>query len=189
MNIEELISEINGYLIKTFKEIDVWFSKDESLREYKPRSGGWSINQILEHISLTNHFLLILIEKGANKALANAHNLNLQEELSNYNFHREKLEEVGRHQSFAWVRPEHMDPKGLKTLEEVRQTLSDQLDKCLDVLNRLPHGEGVLYKTTMTVNDLGKLDVYEYIYFLAQHGYRHIMQMQKVEQEYSEAYA
>jgi hypothetical protein len=31
----------------------------------------------------------------------------------------------------------------------------------------------------MTVNELGKIDVYEYIYFLGQHGQRHIIQMQK----------
>lgn len=36
----------------------------------------------------------------------------------------------------------------------------------------------------MTVNNLGKIDVYEYIYFLAQHGRRHLTQMQKNEEEY-----
>jgi hypothetical protein len=29
----------------------------------------------------------------------------------------------------------------------------------------------------MTVNGLGKIDVYEYIYFLARHAQRHITQM------------
>ncbi|MBN8787104.1 MAG: hypothetical protein J0I84_08435 [Terrimonas sp.] len=48
----------------------------------------------------------------------------------------------------------------------------------------MKNGEGVLYKTTMTVNDLGKIDVYEYIYFLAQHGQRHVTQMEKNEAEF-----
>jgi hypothetical protein len=186
MIIESLISEIKDHLHKTFSEIDTWFFKEASLREYKPKSGGWSINEILEHIALTSHFLLILIEKGSRKALANTLNLNLEEELKNYNFHRDKIEEVGRHESFAWIRPEHMDPKGIRSLEEIRQQLKDQLNQCLDVLQKLPHGEGVLSRTTMTVNDLGKIDVYEFIYFLSQHGQRHISQMEKVESEYFE---
>jgi hypothetical protein len=44
----------------------------------------------------------------------------------------------------------------------------------------------VLHKTTMTVNDLGKIDVYEYIHFLAQHGQRHLAQMQKKQAEYDQ---
>ena len=185
-DIISLITEIRNHLRITFSEIDGWFDKDASLMGYKPDSGGWSINEILEHIALTSHFLLILIEKGSRKALANTLNLNLEEELNNYNFHRDKIEEVGRHESFAWVRPEHMDPKGERSLEEIRQQLKDQLNQCLEVLSKLPNGEGVLSKTTMTVNDLGKIDVYEFIYFLSQHGQRHISQMEKVEIEYTE---
>jgi hypothetical protein len=184
MKIDVLIPEIKNYLAKTFDEIDTWFNRNERLREYEPKNGGWSINQILEHIGLTNHFLLILIEKGTKKALTNPHNLNLEEELRNYNFHRTKLDEVGQHSSFAWIRPEHMEPKGEKSPEEVRRELREKLQQCFSVLDRLPNGEGVLSKTTMTVNDLGKIDVYEYLYFLAQHGQRHITQMKKVQQEY-----
>ena len=36
----------------------------------------------------------------------------------------------------------------------------------------------------MTVNDLGKIDVYQYLYFLAQHAKRHVGQMEKVEAEF-----
>jgi hypothetical protein len=48
----------------------------------------------------------------------------------------------------------------------------------------MPNGEGILYKTTMSVNDLGKIDVYQYIYFLAQHAKRHLAQMERNEQAY-----
>lgn len=77
-----------------------------------------------------------------------------------------------------------MEPTGQKTHVEVRQQLKEQLRLCIDYLDRLRNGEGVLCKTTMTVNNLGKIDVYEYIYFLAQHGQRHITQMVKNEIEY-----
>jgi hypothetical protein len=185
MDIKIIISEIKDFLDSTFNDIDLWFDKEADLKSYKPKNGGWTIDQILEHIGLTNHFLLILIEKGTNKALANISKLDINEELKNYVSHRDKLTEVGLHKSFNWIRPEHMEPKAEKTLVQVRQQLKEQVKQCFDNLDKLKNGEGVLYKTTMTVNDLGKIDVYEYIYFLAQHGQRHITQMIKNEIEYN----
>jgi hypothetical protein len=187
MNIQTIISDIKSLLVASFSAIDKWFDKDADLRNYKPVNGGWTINEILEHIGLTNHFLLILIDKGTNKALQNIHKLDLEVELQNHVFHWDKLTEIGLHQSFNWIRPEHMEPKGDKSLNEVRQQLKDQVSPSLNNLDKLKNGEGILYKTTMTVNDLGKIDVYEYIYFLAQHGKRHVTQMQKNEAEYKSA--
>ena len=185
MDIQPLITEIKNSLDTTFNHIDLWFDKAAELRQYQPDNGGWTIDQILEHIGLTNHFLLILIDKGTNKAFANASKLDVNEALKSYVFHRDKLTEVGLHQSFSWIRPEHMEPRGEKKLYEVRVQLKDQVKQCLGYLDTLRHGEGILYKTTMTVNNLGKIDVYEYLYFLAQHGLRHIMQMEKNELEFS----
>ncbi|MCW3070550.1 MAG: hypothetical protein JWO44_440 [Bacteroidetes bacterium] len=185
-DIKNLITEIRTFLNKTFGDIDLWFDKAGEEHDYKPAGGGWSISQVLEHIALTNHFLLILVEKGTGKALNNVNKLDLQEELKSYEFHRDKLTEVGLHRSFDWIRPEHMEPKGEKTPAEVREQLKMQLRQCHSYLDKLKDGEGVLYKTTMSVNGLGKIDVYEYIYFLAQHGQRHITQMLKAENEYLE---
>jgi predicted transcriptional regulator YdeE len=182
--ITKMITEITVLLNDTFGQIDLWFEKDAALRNYRPKNGGWSIAQILEHIGLTNHFLLILIDKGTNKALLNPHKLDLEDTLKNYTFHRDKLREIGLHKSFDWIRPEHMEPNGEKTLDDVKQQLKSQLGQCLEALDKLQNGEGVLYKTTMSVNDLGKIDVYEYIYFLAQHGQRHLTQMAKNEREF-----
>jgi len=184
MDIKEIIKEIKDFLNSTFEKVDLWFDKEAELRSYKPKSGGWTINQILEHIGLTNYYLLILIDKGTKKALSNINNLDLQEELKGYEFHRKKLTEVGLHKSFNWIRPEHMEPKAEKNIQQVRQQIKEQVLQCLDTLEKLKNGEGVLYKTTMTVNNLGKIDVYEYIYFLAQHGQRHITQMEKNEIEF-----
>ncbi|GGH61142.1 hypothetical protein HNQ91_001003 [Filimonas zeae] len=184
MKIEAVIADIRTFLTQTFSAIDTWFDKEEAIRAYKPVNGGWTTNEILEHIGLTNHFLLILIDKGTSKALQNIHKLNLAAELENYTFHRDKLEEVGKHLSFTWIRPEHMEPTGIKPLQEVRSLLKAQVEQCLNNLDKMKNGEGVLYKTTMTVNGLGKIDVYEYIYFLAQHGQRHVTQMEKNETEF-----
>jgi hypothetical protein len=184
MDVKDIIIEIRHFLNETFESIDHWFDKPKELRNYKPQNAGWTINEILEHIGLTNFFLLILIEKGTKKALQNVNKLDIQEELKTYTFHRDKLSEIGLHKSFHWIRPEHMEPKGEKTLLEVRQQLKEQLQQCLGYLDALKDGEGILYKTKMSVNDLGKIDVYEYIFFLAQHGQRHITQMTKNENEF-----
>lgn len=187
MEILDLLIEIKQYLTTTFREIDLWFDKEQETRQYKPQDNGWTIDEILEHIALTNYFLLILIDKGTNKALQNVSKLNLEQELKAYNFHRDKLTEVGLHKSFNWARPEHMEPKGERTLTEIRQQLKSQSKQCFECLDKLKNGEGVLYKTTMSVNELGKIDVYEYIYFLAQHGQRHLTQMMKNEIEFSKS--
>ncbi len=47
----------------------------------------------------------------------------------------------------------------------------------------MKNGEGLICKTTMTVNELGKINVYEYIYFLSLHAQRHITQMKNNELE------
>ena len=77
-----------------------------------------------------------------------------------------------------------MEPTGAKTSPEVKTQLAAQMLQCQSALAEMPNGEGILYKTTMTVNELGKIDVYEYIYFLAMHAQRHVEQMEKIEQEW-----
>jgi hypothetical protein len=67
MDIKDIIIEIRNHLVDTFGHIDTWFDRKFELRDYKPKNGGWTIDQILEHIGLTNHFLLILIEKVLKK--------------------------------------------------------------------------------------------------------------------------
>jgi DNA-binding Lrp family transcriptional regulator len=85
-----------------------------------------------------------------------------------------------------WNRPEHMIPTGTMSLNEISKNLNSQKNQCLNYLDEMPNGEGVLYRTTMTVNQLGKIDVYQYIYFLAMHITRHLMQMEKIEREFYE---
>jgi hypothetical protein len=184
MDIEKIIVTIKSELHTIFQAVDSWFEKPSNVVKYNPKAGGWSIELILEHVYLTSHFLLILIDKASNKALKNIHNFNLEEELKNYQFESELLMEVGKHLSFKWIRPEHMEPKGGMCGNELRKRIKEQVERCFHHLELLKNGEGVLYKTTMTVNNIGKLDVYQYIFFLALHAKRHITQMEKVESEY-----
>jgi hypothetical protein len=68
-------------------------------------------------------------------------------------------------------------------LTEIRELLSQQYHQCLNYLDLMKNGKGLLCKTTMTVNKLGKINVYEYIYFLSLHAQRHLIQMKNIELE------
>ena len=184
MNLKGYIQAIQLHLIQTHQQVLRWFEEEETILNYKPGDGGWTSAQILEHIALTSHYLFILIDKAAKKTLKNIQNLVLQEELQSFDFALNKLEAIGKHKSFDWIRPEHMEPSGEFTPEEVKDMLINQLRKSLNHLEDLKNGEGLLYKTTMTVNNLGKINVYEYIYFLSKHAERHLTQMEENKEEF-----
>ena len=70
-------------------------------------------------------------------------------------------------------------------VEPAADEIRDQLNRCLIHLEMLQNGEGLLVKTTMNVNGLGKLDVYQYIYFLALHVRRHLQQLEGIREDYN----
>jgi hypothetical protein len=183
MDIFRFIQDIKTHLKLSFDEVDRWFDKDNETLNYQPSNGGWTVHQILEHIYLTNFYLLILIEKGSKKAMRNYLNLDLNLEIKNYSFNQEKFEKIGEYGAFEWIRPEHMEPKGELNLTEIRSLIAQQYHQCLNYLDLMKNGEGLLCKTTMTVNELGKINVYEYIYFLSLHAQRHLTQMKNNELE------
>jgi hypothetical protein len=178
--ITDIITKIRTDMTDIFREVDEWFDVPDDLMSYTPANGRWNIGQILEHISLTNHFLLILIRKGVEGSLQRSTTTDYSGLLADYYLDWEKLKMIGSHQSFSWHRPDHMEPTGNVPMADVRNKIQIQYDQCMSYLDQLDKGQGVLYKTMMTVNDLGKIDVYHYIYFLAQHAKRHITQMLKI---------
>jgi hypothetical protein len=134
---------------------------------------------------LTNHFLLLIIENSTEKALMKCA-LALQSSFfpDNYTLGNKALHEIADPAAFPWQRPEHHQPTGARIPHEIRCSIRDHLEQCLITLERLPNGEGVLHQAGMSVNNLGKLDVYQYVYFLMLHVQRHLRQMEKVEDEY-----
>ncbi|MFD2784717.1 DinB family protein [Hymenobacter rubripertinctus] len=107
-----------------------------------PRERGWTADEILEHVGLTNHFLLILIQKAARKALKNSAGTDLGIAVAQYAFQLEKLQDISQPRAFSWVRPEHMEPTGTCPLAETRVQLRRQEAECLGLLAELPNGEG-----------------------------------------------
>jgi len=186
MNLKSYLQAIQIHLIETHRNVIEWFNENDEVKSYKPNDGGWSISEILEHIALTSHFLLVLIDKGSKKALKNINELSIDELLKSEKLNLEKIDRIGIHKSFDWIRPEHMEPTGEKEDQEIIDQLISQMTRCLNQLETLKNGEGLRYKTTMTVDGLGKINVYEYIQFLSKHAERHIYQMQENKNELSE---
>ena len=181
--VTDIMNLVEKSLLLNFNRAFAWLEKDAALRSYLPRDGGWSINQVLEHISLTNHFLLRIIQKGTGKAVKRGVKLKPIPLPENYIQRFADMEVIGKHNSFTWVRPEHMVPEG-EDIEVVRAKMQEQLKTCITCLAQLKNGEGFLVTTSMSVNSLGKIDVYQYLYFLAKHIERHITQMELIEKEY-----
>ena len=48
--------------INTHSNIFHWFDIEDEIKNYRPLDKGWTIAEILEHIALTSHFLMILID-------------------------------------------------------------------------------------------------------------------------------
>ena len=179
MNLEAYLQAIQGHLIQTHAQVLGWFEGPDEVKRFRPAPDRWTILEILEHISLTSHFLLKLIDKGAAKAQRNVKGLSLEKELDRFDFDLEKLAIIGQHKAFPWIRPAHMEPTGERSEAAIRKTLIQQLNRCLTHLENLQDGTGLLHQMTMTVHDLGKINVYEFIYFLSKHAERHLDQMRE----------
>jgi hypothetical protein len=78
-----------------------------------------------------------------------------------------------------------MEPTGAP-LANIHTKLQTQHQECLTFLTALAHGEGSLYTVRMSVQNLGKMDMYQWLYFLALHQKRHIAQIEQVFHEWQQ---
>jgi hypothetical protein len=178
-----VIQAVREALLTNFKELDTWFGKESDLLHFKPDTDQWNIREVLEHISLTNYFLLLIINKSTRRALDRKQSAKTIILPADYQEKFDKIDVIGS-RSFGWIRPEHLEPGGMQDMRDVRALLKQQFAQCMYNLSLLKNGEGMLVLTNMSVNHLGKLDIYQYIYFLTKHIERHIRQIHRLEKEY-----
>ena len=153
-------------LNRAFSELDACFALPREKLESRPdRLDAWNIAQHLEHVCLANHFLLLTIQKGCRTARRRAAATPIPEAESDL----ELLAPIASPGAFDWPPPSHMLPTGRAPLSELRARLDGQRELCLRLLGGLLRGEGRLCRIYMSVNGLGKLDMYQWLYFLAQH--------------------
>lgn len=185
MDLNTYLRHISARLIQAHNALIEHTELGEALLNFRVATGSWSIREIIEHVSLTSHFLLIIIDKSAAKSRRKATPEVLVEALKNATFDPDRLNNIGQHRSFAWERPDHMEPTGKPTLTELIDNLVSQRLRCLEHLDDLRDGAGLLHTTTMTVDHLGRLNTYEYIDFLARHMERHLQQIETIRAAHS----
>lgn len=95
---------------------------------------------------------------------------------------------IGDPDAFDWVRPEHMEPTRLKPMSVIRATMAAQRVECLTILDQIRNGEGSLHKVKMSVQSLGKLDMYQWLYFLVQHAKRHTIEIERIRESWQHEY-
>ena len=157
---------------KVFSLLDDCFELSREELDYRPESlDAWNVAEHLEHVCLANHFLLLTIAKGCRIALKRAA---AGAELPGGESDLDLLAEIARPGAFDWDPPAHMLPTGQRQPAEVRAELAGQRHRCLELLQGMAHGEGRLYAIRMSVHGVGRLDMYQWLYFLAQHARYHL---------------
>ena len=127
MSHERTVAAAREAIERSFGELDGWFARPAAERASRPRDGGWTIDQLLEHVTLTTHFLLIIIRKGCAKALKRAA---AGQPAAAGESDLAALAPVGHPDAFAWLRPEHMEPAGADPAA-VRERMRAQRAECL----------------------------------------------------------
>jgi hypothetical protein len=176
MPYQTTLYRVRETLHTTFAKIEPYFELPEEQRDFRPEPDEWSINEILEHITLTSHFLLIVIRNSRVKVLRRAATQPILDGESDL----DALANIGHPDAFPWIRPEHMEPSRDKLIDAVRHTMLEQKRDCFAILDQIANGEGSLHKVRMSVQNLGKLDMYQWLYFLAQHAQRHSIEIERI---------
>ncbi len=169
------ISNVAAALSEVFSGLEQCFDIPRNERLRRPADGGWTIDEILEHVTLVNHYLLLVIRKGCAKAVKRSRHQPVGDGESDL----DELACIADPDAFVWRAPDHMLPGGLRTPEEVHELMLEQKDECLALLDAMGKGEGSLCSVRMSVRNLGKLDMYQWLYFLAMHARRHLRQIEE----------
>lgn len=180
MAYENTIRRITNELNSVFDALNAYFDLSHDIRRFHIAPEAWSIDEILEHITLTNHFLMLTLGRNAKVALRRARTQAVTGEDSDLDL----IVCIGDPDAFAWARPEHMEPTRQVTPDQVRVRLHEQRRECLTILDSVRHGEGSLHTVRMSVQNLGRFDVYQWLYFLVQHAKRHTVEIERIRDAY-----
>lgn len=134
----------------------------------------WTPLQVLEHISLTSEYLLIIIDKLYYKVLK-------QNVLYKDKFDyapRIKIIRDTIHGHKKWENPKHHYPDRNYSLIQIKERFQSQEEKLIEIIEKLRFHEKRNYLRTMSNLEI-KLDCYEWIYFLICHANRHMFILQE----------
>ena len=159
-------------ILKEMQEVFSALRQKSEENEELPRERAWTNAQTLEHVCLVNHFLLLSAKKGVKicDKRASAHLRGNEAATVSLN----EVRVIGIKGSFNWEAPAHMTPSEKPDQELNRVWLDVQQAEITTLLSRLRDGRGLLYRQGMSVAGLGKLDMYQWLYFIIQHARRHV---------------
>lgn len=165
------IAIVRGAIDDSFARLDDLCAQPAEYLHHRPAyADAWSVAEHLEHVSLVNHFLLLTIGKGVATAVRRARTRPVPPGVSDLVL----LAIIADPAAFPWEPPGHMLPTGARPVTEVRALLTSQHGECLGLLERMGAGEGKLCSFRMSVAGRGKLDMYQWLYFLTRHGCWHL---------------
>lgn len=185
MTTDIIIATIRNELIRAISALDSWFDRDDAVMHYRSAAVGCSVRELLEHVMITNRFLLKFVDQGSAKVIVKHDAQEMDILLSNYCLENDTLMENEVYKSFDWGKG-HAVSDGTMSLQEVRSEIREQLDRCLIHLELLDNGHGILYKTGLPVAGSEKLDIYQNIFLLARHVKRQLSQLDKILADYDE---
>jgi hypothetical protein len=178
MNAVRAIEIISNELESAYSYLGALCRKDHDyLKQKLPYDDSWTILEHVEHIYLAGYFLLLTLEKSISKCLKRKKELHYSAEVG----HLEKIKEISTPGLFPWHSPQHMIPNKKLPKAEIERKLQEQAVRLENLLCQVSDGSGTLCKVTMTVHKLGKIDVYQWAYFLTQHAKYHLKYILAIE--------
>lgn len=169
-----------------FGTVDQYFELPENVLVHRLNDSSWSIREVLEHIALANHYLMLTLSKHQDKADRRAKN-SQEVEMSQIDWEHMRL--IGQRGSFVWPHPEHMTPSGKVDSGEVQARIADQKNRLLESLDQMQDGRGLLCSIKMSVQSLGKINLYQWMYFIVLHAQRHVQQIEEIVEHWKEGSA
>lgn len=159
--------------------VDSWFDKEHLLQYQFPQQDK-SIMKIIEEALVFNRYVLQVIERSCKTAIEfSEDNKNrLDEQLNSYNF---LIPSYAFNEQFV-KEEEVMLINSIRDASEIWAELRWQLYTCLNCLEILKKGEGMLYK--VNVDSFGDLDLYQCLYLIALQMKEKIAAIMTLEKEY-----
>jgi len=174
---EPALTRLRAGLGHAFDELLARVEVGAERLDRRPLDGGWTPREVLEHVTLTDRYLLILAEKIAAKARLRA------ARGATWPAHPPRFEHLERlaGRALAWEAPAHMRPGGAVTTDELRARLAEDRRRALALLESAPGGLATLHRIRMSVvgGEDDRLDLYQFLEVLRLHARRHTAQIDR----------
>lgn len=168
------VAALDAELERTFRALRDGCIRDARALARRPHADGWTGLEVLEHVALTDHFLLLLADKIADRCRRRlARGLAWPTAPPAF----AQLLPLTRRE-FSWTAPGHMVPTGTLSPAACRARLESDGERCRALLAEFPAGQGTLHRIRMSVVD-ERLDLYQFIALIALHARRHLGQLER----------